>query len=72
VASFRESIQANYRGRLKTPHAILTAENYDLTKEIKKFKEVIILARIKKLTERAAEFHVAGSDTAAAAFAVPD
>jgi hypothetical protein len=58
VASLRESIQANYRGRLKTPQAILTAEGYDLTKEVDKFEEVIILAKIKKLTEHAAEFPI--------------
>ena len=41
---------------LKTPQEILTDAGYDLTRELDKFEEAIILAKIKKLTERATEF----------------
>jgi hypothetical protein len=37
---------------LKTPQEILTDAGYDLTRELDKFEEAIILAKIKKLTER--------------------
>jgi hypothetical protein len=44
---------------LKTPQEILTDAGYDLTRELDKLEEAIILAKIKKLIERATEFILA-------------
>jgi hypothetical protein len=41
---------------VKTPQEILTAEGYNLTAELDKYQEAVILAKIKKITERAADF----------------
>ena len=40
---------------LKTPQDFLTSEGHDLTAELDKYQEATILAKIKKITKRAAD-----------------